>query len=196
MAIISHYIFYLVIFYRHTYMLYLYFIFLFPCYYFVQIKYWQSKESAEMWAFATFKSPCPIREGFFFLQNNHRFFLAWLSAPLTPLAVGFFLIVEKSDTDRSRAFLSPQITRERCGTRFVDKLELSARRTSIVISIASVHSLAQYSRAVVRTHGRVCGYMWIYSVRGVYFGAPTAKPQTRGLARPNLKPKPTLLPRG
>lgn len=119
-----------------------------------------------MWAFVTFKSSSvPYGKAIFFLQNNHRFFLTWLSAPLTLLAVGFFLIVKKSDTDRSRAFLSPQITRERCGTRFVDKLELSARRTSIVISIASVHSLAQYSRAVVRTHGRVCGYMWIYSVR-------------------------------
>jgi len=155
---------------------------------------------AEMRAFATFKSfSVPYGKAFFF------FFFCKIIIDFSSLGYqlrwprslwAFFLIVEKSDTDRSRAFLSPQITRERCGTRFVDKLELSARRTSIVISIASVHSLAQYSRAVVRTHGRVCGYMWIYSVRGVYFGAPTAKPQTRGLARPNLKPKPTLLPRG
>jgi len=47
---------------------------------------------AEMRAFATFKSfSVPYGKAFFFfLQNNHRFFLAWLSAPLTPLAVGFF----------------------------------------------------------------------------------------------------------
>lgn len=181
-------------------MLYLCFIFSFPCYCFVQIEILAVGRivPAEMRAFVTFKSPSvPYGKAFFFFYkiiidfSSLGYQLRW---PRSLWA--FFLIVEKSDTDRSRAFLSPQITRERCGTRFVDKLELSAHRTSIVISIASVHSLAQYSRAVVRTHGRVCGYMWIYSVRGVYFGAPTAKPQTRGLARPNLKPKPTLLPRG
>lgn len=81
--------------------------------------------------------------------------------------VGFFLIVEKSDTDRSRAFLSPQITRERCGTRFVDKLGLSARRTSIVISIASRSlscTVLECCRQDTQSDRRLCGYMWIYTV--------------------------------
>lgn len=99
-----------------------------------------------------------------------------------------------------RAFLSPQITQgsDAAPDSSISSGCLLAEHLSLYRSL-SVHSLAQHSTAVVRTHTAgvfvdICGH--IHSLRRVYFGAPTAKPQTRGLARPNLKPKPTLLPRG
>lgn len=55
------------------------------------------------------------------------------------------------------------------------------------------HSARELSSGHTAGFADICGYT--VCAHRVYFGTPTAKPQTRGLARPNLKPKPTLLPR-
>lgn len=187
----------------YLYILYLLFFLLFYSDIEIYTRKIESEElCAEVRAFATFKSSMSHTRRLWF------FFFYKIIIDFSPLsyqlrsAWTFFLSLSSSKNltpdDLARVFIPTNHTRERCGTRFVDKLRLSARRTSIVISIA-VRSLSCAALDCCRqdTHG---GCLWIYvdihSVRRVYFGAPTAKPQTRGLARPNLKPKPTLLPRG
>lgn len=158
-----------------------------------------------MRAFATFKSLVSHTGRLFSLS---LFFFYKIIIDFSPLSYqlrstrAFFLSHRRKIWHRTipRAFLSPQITQGSDAARdsSISSGCLLAEHLSLYRS-PSLHSLAQHSTAVVRTHTAgvfvdICGY--IHSVRRVYFGAPTAKPQTRGLARPNLKPKPTLLPRG
>ena len=69
--------------------------------------------------------------------------------------------------------------------------ESASGHLSVVLSIVP----CALFEPVARTQRMVRGCTHVYS-GGLLHGAPTAKPQTRGLARPNPKPKPTLWLRG
>lgn len=69
--------------------------------------------------------------------------------------------------------------------------ESASGHLSVVLSIVP----CALFEPVARTQRTVRGCTHVYTAED-YSGAPTAKPQTRGLARPNPKPKPTLWLRG
>lgn len=137
------------------------------------------------------KARCPVRGGpfpffgspffivtfsFFFSQNNHRLLLArlaistadlaYLPTLAEPTAPGGLFPHRRKIWHRpiSRVFIPTNHAGAVRGTRFADKLELSARRTSIVISIArtSVHPLARSARELSSGHtaefADICGY--------------------------------------
>lgn len=110
--------------------------------------------------------------------------------------MGFFFSLSSSKNltpgDPARVFIPTNHTGERCGTRFVDKLRLSARGTSIVISIA-VRSLSCAALDCCRqdTHGGgVCGYMWTYTqfTQSLLRSADSKTANTRlGATKPQTK---------